>query len=110
MTSQRPYHEPIPVAQARIELQRCADSQDLQVVRSFLQFPDEQLRNVPYPSTRKYQRKMSWPFTRQRESHANFFAHPCWYSTPEVMGHGACMPETWRIGDIVIIVLLEFSR
>jgi len=39
----------------------------------------------------------------------NFFAHPRWYATPEVMGHRSCMPEPRGIGDIVIVVLLEFS-
>lgn len=39
----------------------------------------------------------------------NFFVHPCWYATPEVMGHRPCMPEPRRIGDIVIVVLLEFG-
>ncbi|MGI9061570.1 MAG: diguanylate cyclase [Ktedonobacteraceae bacterium] len=48
MTSQRPYREPLPVAQARVELQRCAGSQfDPQVVRAFLHVLDEQLQIVP---------------------------------------------------------------
>lgn len=52
MTSQRPYREPMPIAQAREELQRCAGGQfDPQVVRAFLQVLDEQLQHVPSPSS-----------------------------------------------------------
>ncbi len=43
MTTHRPYHEPMPVSQARTELQRCSGSQfDPSVVAAFLQVLDEQ--------------------------------------------------------------------
>jgi len=47
MTSQRPYRQPLPLEQARAELQKCAGSQfDPQVVHAFLQALDEQLFTV----------------------------------------------------------------
>ena len=43
MTSHRPYREPMPVSQARMELQRCSGSQfDPSVVAAFLHVLDEQ--------------------------------------------------------------------
>ena len=50
MTSQRPYREPLPLEQARAELQRCAGSQfDPQIVQAFLQVLDEQLLSTASP-------------------------------------------------------------
>ena len=44
MTSQRPYRDPLPVEQAKAELQRCCGEQfDPQVVHAFLRVLDEQL-------------------------------------------------------------------
>lgn len=52
MTSRRPYREPMPVEQARAELQHCAGSQfDPNVVQAFLQVLDEQLLTINSPET-----------------------------------------------------------
>ena len=52
MTSRRPYREPMPVEQARAELQHCAGSQfDPNVVCAFLQVLDEQLLAINSPET-----------------------------------------------------------
>ena len=50
MTSRRPYHEPLPIAEARTELLRCSGSQfDPRVVHAFLQVaeaPEEALSSL----------------------------------------------------------------
>lgn len=47
MTSQRPYRQPLPLEQAKAELQQCAGGQfDPQVVEAFLHVLDEQLLTV----------------------------------------------------------------